>query len=380
MDFALSEEQQSLRELASQILSDCVTDESLRSFDRESRVYDEALWQTLADAGLLGLAVPESHGGLGFGMTELALLLEEQGRVLAPVPLHATLVAGAWPIATYGSAAQQEVLERVVAGKAILTAALEEMGNYDLTTPMLSAIRTNSGWVLDGTKMAVPYGMEAERIIVPASCDGEVLVFVVDPNTPGIERIAQRSTSSEPQAQIHFGGVQLGTEALLGAEDQGRVVLQSIIDHCRTGLAALQVGICHDALRRTAAYASERIQFDRPLGSMQAVQQRAADGFIDVEAMRSTLQRAAWLLDNGHEASAEIATAKYWAAMGGHRVSHSAQHLHGGLGADMDYPIHRYFLAAKQVELALGGAQPLLAEIGQAIAAGETEPLSGVSA
>ncbi len=368
MDFALTEDQASLRDLAAQILSDNSNDDSLRAFAKDDRPYDAALWQTLAEAGLLGVAVPEAHGGLGQGMIELGLLLEEQGRTLAPLPLHATLVTGALPIAAFGSAAQQ----------AILTAALEEVGNHDPARPMLRATRSGNGWTLDGVKTAVPYGAEAECILVPATSAKGVIVFLIDPATPGIEIGAQRTTSSEPQAQITFRAAQ--ADDVLGSAAQGADIARWIVDHARAGLAALQVGICAEALRRTAAYSSERIQFDRPLGGMQAVQHRVADGFIDVEAMRSTALRAAWLLDEGIAAPAEIETAKYWAAIGGHRVSHSAQHLHGGIGADMDYPIHRYFLAAKQVELALGGAQPMLAAIGRAIAAGDTQPLAGARA
>ncbi|OJU18973.1 MULTISPECIES: acyl-CoA dehydrogenase family protein [unclassified Sphingomonas] len=378
MDFALTEDQASLRDLAAQILSDNSNDDSLRAFAKDDRPYDAALWQTLAEAGLLGVAVPEAHGGLGQGMIELGLLLEEQGRTLAPLPLHATLVTGALPIAAFGSAAQQAILPRVAAGKAILTAALEEVGNHDPARPMLRATRSGNGWTLDGVKTAVPYGAEAECILVPATSAKGVIVFLIDPATPGIEIGAQRTTSSEPQAQITFRAAQ--ADDVLGSAAQGADIARWIVDHARAGLAALQVGICAEALRRTAAYSSERIQFDRPLGGMQAVQHRVADGFIDVEAMRSTALRAAWLLDEGIAAPAEIETAKYWAAIGGHRVSHSAQHLHGGIGADMDYPIHRYFLAAKQVELALGGAQPMLAAIGRAIAAGDTQPLAGARA
>lgn len=377
MDFALNEDQTSLRDLAAQILSDGSNDDSLKAFARDDRPYDENLWRTLADAGLLGIAVPEAQGGLGFGMTELGLLLEEQGRTLAPLPLHATLVVGALPIAAFGNDAQKAILSRVATGDAVLTGALEEVGNHDPARPMLRATRSGNGWVLDGTKSAVPYGVQATRILVPATSEEGVIVFLIDPATAGVEIAAQLTTSPEPQAEIRFRAAQVSGDDVLGSVAQGGAIARSIVDHGRAGLAALQVGICGEALRRTAAYSSERIQFGRPLGSMQAVQHRAADGFVDVEAMRSTALRAAWLLDEGVESPAEIETAKYWAAIGGHRVSHSAQHLHGGMGADMDYPIHRFFLAAKQVELALGGAQPMLAEIGRAIAAGTTEPLAG---
>lgn len=377
MDFALTDDQASLRDLASQILSDRSTDETLRAFAKDERPFDDALWTTLAEAGLLGIAIPEEQGGLGFGLFELGLLLEAQGATLAPVPLHATLVGGALPIAAFGNAAQQALLAKVAAGEMILTAALEEVGNHDPARPMLRATRSGNGWVLDGGKTAVPYGAQAARIVVPARSDEGVIVFLVDPATPGVEIAAQHGTSAEPQAEIIFHAASVGGDDVLGSVEQGGEIARWIVDRARAGLAALQVGICEEALKRTAAYSSERVQFGKPLGSMQAVQHRAADGFIDVEAMRSTWLRAAWLLDQGIYAPGEVETAKYHAAIGGHRVSHSAQHLHGGIGADTDYPIHRYFLAAKQVELALGGAQPMLAAIGREIAAGTTMKLAG---
>lgn len=377
MDFALTDDQASLRDLAAQILSDRSTDDSLKAFAKDDRPFDDALWATLAEAGLLGIALPEAQGGLGLGLQELGLLLEEQGRTLAPVPLHATLVAGALPIARFGNEAQQALLAKVAAGKMILTAALEETGNHEPTRPMLRATRSGNGWTLDGSKSAVPYGAEAQRIIVPARSDEGVIVLLLDPAMPGVEIAAQQSTSPAPQAEIIFRAAQVSGGDVLGTAEEGAEIVRWIVDRARAGLAALQVGICGEALKRTAAYSSERVQFGKPLGSMQAVQHRAADGFIDVEAMRSTWQRAAWLLDQGVESPGEVETAKYWAAIGGHRVSHSAQHLHGGIGADMDYPIHRYFLAAKQVELALGGAQPMLAAIGRDIAAGTTMKLAG---
>ena len=377
MNFALSEDQTSLRELAAQILSDNSTDESLRAFARDARPYDEALWRTLAETGLLGLAIPQDQGGLGLGLLDLALLIEEQGRTLAPVPLLATLVLGALPIAAFGTPAQQGLLADVAAGKMVLTAALEETGNHDPARPRLRAVATADGWTLDGEKTAVPYAAQAGRIVVPARGDEGVIVFLVDPAAHGVEIIPQQGTSGEPQAALRFAGTRLPHDAVLGTAEDGERIVRWIVERARAALGALQVGICAEALARTAAYSSERIQFDRPLGSMQAVQHRIADGFIDVEAMRSTVLRALWLLDEGIEAPAEIETAKYWAAIGGHRVAHSAQHLHGGIGADRDYPIHRYFLAAKQAELALGGAQPMLAAIGRAIAAGTVAKLAG---
>lgn len=377
MDFKLSEDQQSLMDLAGQILGDGSTDETLRAFAAGNQPFDHALWQTLAQAGLLGLGIDEAYGGTGFGILEIGLLLEQQGRTLAPLPILPTLVLGALPLQRFGSDAQKEAwLPGVVRGEVILTAALEEVGNADPTHPVLRAEAAGNGWRLRGRKVAVPYGREAARVLIPARTDAGVAVFLIAPEAPGVTTIAQRATSGEPQVELQLENVTASGAELIGTADQGAAIARFIVQHGRTGLTAFQVGLTGEALRRTAAYVSERVQFGRPIGSMQGVQQRAADGFIDVEAMRSAYLRAAWLLDQGEANEAEVATAKYWAAIGGHRVTHTAQHLHGGLGADIDYPIHRFFLHAKQVAVALGGATPMLAAIGREIAAGNTRPLT----
>ncbi len=377
MDFKLSEDQESLKDLAVQILGDGSTDETLRAFVASNEPFDLALWQTLAQAGLLGLGIDEAHGGAGFGIVEIGLLLEQQGRTLAPVPILSTLVLGALPLQRFGSQEQKEAwLPGVARGEVILTAALEEVGNADPTNPVLRAETDGNRWRLHGVKVAVPYGREAARILIPSRTDAGVAVFLIDPEAPGVTAVAQRSSSGEPPVELQLDDVVARDAALVGTADQGAEIVRFIVQHGRTGLTAFQVGLTGEALRRTAAYVSQRVQFGRPVGSMQGVQQRAADGFIDFEAMRSAYLRAAWLLDEGEANEAEVATAKYWAAIGGHRVTHTAQHLHGGMGADVDYPIHRFFLRAKQVEVALGGATPMLATIGQEIAAGNTRPLT----
>jgi alkylation response protein AidB-like acyl-CoA dehydrogenase len=133
-------------------------------------------------------------------------------------------------------------------------------------------------------------------------------------------------------------------------------------------LCALQVGVAEEAVRMTAAYTTERKQFDRPLATFQGVALRAADAYIDTEAMRVTMWQAAWRLSAGLDATREVALAKWWAGEGGHRVGHAAQHLHGGMGADVSYPIHRYYLWAKQVDLMLGTTGEHLARLGRLLA------------
>ena len=158
--------------------------------------------------------------------------------------------------------------------------------------------------------------------------------------------------------------------------EQAARALGWTLERARVALAALQLGIVTEALRRAAAYVSERRQFGRPVGSFQAVQHRLADCYIDVEALRSAYLRAVWALDAHLDVPAEVLTARWWAARAGHRVSHAVQHVHGGIGADIEYPVHAFFLAAKQVELCLGGATPVLAALGRALAGGAVRPFT----
>jgi len=375
MDFTLTDDQQALRDLAARILDDATGDEAVRAFADSGRPYDAALWKTLADAGMLGLGLSEEAGGMGLGMLDLGLLLEEQGRTLASLPLTPALLAG-WAIDAHGDATHKRWLSALASGEAILTVAIEEVGGTDPCDPATVAEADGNGWRLDGVKVAVPYGVEAKALLVTARTTDGPALFLVEPGAAGLSIEPQQSTSGEPQAMLRFENVVLPGDAVLGAASDRAAIVAGLVRRAQVALAQRQVGVAAEALRRTAEYSSGRIQFGKPLGSMQAVQQRAADAFIDVEAMRSTALLAAWQIDTGCAQDADVATAKYWAAIGGHRVVHAAQHLHGGMGADVTYPIHRYFLTATAIGEALGGSAPMLAAIGDAVASGQTEPLA----
>lgn len=377
MEFSLDSDQSAIAELARTIFADHCGDDQIRNFGASGQPYDANLWRILAEAGLTGIGIDESLGGTGFGTIETGLLLEQAGVALAPVPLRDTLTA-AQTLASAGTA-HHALVSEAAAGKAILTSACDEIGAaWD--SPALQAQRDGNGWRLTGSKTAVAWGMEARAVLVSARIEGEeeAGLFVLPTDSAGLRREAQRGTDLTPLALLDLQDVHLPGDALLDAGKGHGDLLRWHLGRQRVALCSSQLGIASEALKRTAAYTSERIQFGRPIGSMQAVQQRAADGYIDVEAMRSTTWRAAWLFDQGECNDAEIAAAKYWAAMGGHRVTHSGQHLHGGMGADVTYPIHRFFLAAKAVESALGGAQPMLATLGALIAGGKARSLSAI--
>jgi hypothetical protein len=374
MDFSFSEEQEALRDLARQIFSDHADPERLRRIETSADGVDHALWRSLAGANLLGLALPEVHGGAALGLTEIGILLEEQGRALAPVPLLATIVLGALPVARFGTPEQcTRLLPGVATGETILTAALSEHACFDPTRPRTRAKRQGDGWRLDGEKICVPAGHLAERILVPARTEGDGLgVFLVDPRAPGIALERQHVTNHEAQVRLTLTDAPVPAADVLGASAgspaRGAEIVRFIEARTLVGLCSLQLGVAEEALRRTAEYTSVRKQFGRPIGAFQGVSLRAADAYIDVEAMRSTLWQAVWRLDAGMPAEMEVGVAKWWACRGGQRVVHTAQHLHGGTGADIEYPIHRFFLWSKQLDLSLGGASVQLARLGALLA------------
>jgi alkylation response protein AidB-like acyl-CoA dehydrogenase len=370
MDFAFREEQGSVRELARTILEKEVDATRLRAAEAGPDGVDDALWAQLAKANLLGVALPEGQGGLGFGFLELCSLLEEVGRCLAPVPVLPTLVLGALPIAAFGTDAQRaRWLPEVAAGHALLSAALQDAGSADPAAPATRARPEAGGWRLDGAKREVPCARRAARVLVPASTPEGVAVFLVDPAARGVELDARRRSTGEPLFDLRLDGARLAPEERLGGpERDGAAVVRWLHERALVAMAALQTGVSERALRLTAEYARERVQFGVPIGSFQAVQHRCADGFIDLEALRWCTWRAAWRLAEGLPAAREAAVAKFWAADAGSRIAAAALHLHGGLGSDVDYPIQRYFLWSKQLELGLGGAAPQLAWLGKDMA------------
>jgi 3-oxocholest-4-en-26-oyl-CoA dehydrogenase beta subunit len=371
VDFSLSEEQEATRDLARQILSDRVTHERLKEIEAGGEGFDRDTWAELAKAGLLGIALPEDVGGSGLGFVALCRLLEEVGRTVAPVPVLPTVVLGALPIAQFGTDAQrQRYLPGVVAGDTVLTAALVETGT-DALHPTTTARPDGDGWRVDGVKTLVPAGLVADRILVPAAAgdDGTIVVLIVDPSASGVTRERQDTTSGIPQARLELDGVHVDAGDVLGDAELGAAIVDWIVERANAAMCSIATGVCEQALKMTAEYTKTREQFDRPIATFQAVGQRAADAYIDTEAVRLTALQAAWRLEEGLPAAAEVAVAKFWAADGGQRVVHAAQHLHGGIGVDRDYPLHRYFLWAKELELTLGGATPQLLKLGGILAA-----------
>jgi alkylation response protein AidB-like acyl-CoA dehydrogenase len=360
MDFAFSDDQVALQALAHEILSEQVSHEHLVSLEAANpgAVYDTQLWKQLAASGLTGIAVPEEHGGAGLGFLDLAVIFDEVGRAVAPVPAVATL-ATAYVLAKSAPDAVTSLLAGVASGDTVLTTAFGDV--HDLT-----ARKDGDSYVLDGEKHFVPYGAQADVVVVPAVCDGETILALVPKGTAGVAVTEQHTTNHEPQAVLAFSGVKLDASQVIA---DGGEIYADLVRHHTAALAMVAAGVVAEALVMTAKYTSEREQFDKKIASFQAVGQRAADAFIDSQLIRLTAIQAVWRLSEGWPADEEIAIAKYWAGDGGMRVVHACQHLHGGLGVDLDYPLHRYFIWCKQIEHELGTPTRQLLSLGAMLAA-----------
>jgi alkylation response protein AidB-like acyl-CoA dehydrogenase len=366
MDFAISEAQRELGGLTRQILTDQVTPTRLRAVEDTGVHFDRELWRALADAGVLAACLPDTVGGGGLDLLEQCSILIELGRAVAPVPYLESVALAAAAVSYFGTDAQRSTWAAPAStGELLLTVALTEDLVDSPEAPVTRAERTSSGWVINGAKAVVPSGTVADAFLIPASADGAGAVFIVRADDAGLSIEGQRLVDGDTAASLDLSSVEIGPERHLGGPD----LLHWLVARATVGQCALQLGVLERALELTAAYAREREQFGRPIGSFQAVAQRLADAYIDVEAVRLTLWEAAWRVSEGLPSTAEIATAKFWASDAGHRVAHTAVHIHGGTGIDVDAPLHRYFVAAKRSEFTLGSATAQLRQLGAELAA-----------
>lgn len=372
MDFSFSDEYAELTGLTREILADLATPGRLTEVEATGDRFDRPLWTKLAEAGVLSAALPVEVGGSGLGLIEQCGVLTELGRAVAPVPYLPSIVVAAAAIAEFGTDAQRERWARpAAAGELVATAALtEEVGDDPAAlATMAERASASARWHLHGTKVTVPAGPVANLFLVPAQTADGPGVFLVTPQDFGVTVRRQEIVDGDSEAVLELDQVALDDDRLLGGPGAGAHLVDWLGARNTVGLCALQLGVSDAALQMTARYATGRVQFDRPIATFQAVGQRLADCYIDVEAIRLTLWQSAWRLSKNLPSHNEIATAKYWAADGGHRVAHAAVHIHGGLGIDVDYPLHRYFVAAKRNEFSLGGATTQLRRIGVALAA-----------
>ncbi|WP_449348741.1 acyl-CoA dehydrogenase family protein [Streptomyces shaanxiensis] len=376
MDFTFSEEQQAAAEAARGVFADVAPDAVPSPALTTSAVADEfdrALWSRLADADLLSLLAAEEYGGAGLDAVALCLVLRESAKVLARVPLLENSAALAAVQAYGGQELKAELLERAGRGEIVLTVAASGRTGHD---PAELAVTARQGegedadWVLDGVPTAVPWVYDADFVVVPAHTAADRTVLALVPRAhDGVALGEQFSTSGERLGELRLDSVRIGARDVIDVEG----AWEWLRDLLTTGTCALALGLGERVLRMSSEYTSKREQFGFPVATFQAVAVQAADRYIDLRAMEVTLWQAAWRLSSGARGAlpvaGDVAVAKIWASEGVRRVVQTAQHLHGGFGADVDYPLHRYHAWAKHLELSLGPAAAHEEALGDLLAA-----------
>jgi len=363
MNLALSEEQEMLKKMARDFLTDKFPKMVVKEIEQGDPGYSPELWQEMAGLGWMGLAFPEKYGGSGMSFLDLAILLEEMGRACLPGPYFSTVVLGGLTIADIGSEEQKkQYLPQIASGDMLFTLALTEpSASYDADIET-RATADNDGYVIKGTKLFVPDAHIADYMLVVARTDekakGEkgLTIFIVDGKSPGISYSVLKTIANDKLCEVVFDGVKVARENTLGELNQGWDEVQKIIQRAAVAKCCEMVGCIQQALDMTVSYAKERKQYDRPIGSFQVIQHYCADMATDVDGTRLSTYQAAWMLSEGLPCTREIAIAKAWAGEACQRVMALAHQIHGAIGVTIDHDLQYYTRRAKAAEVSFGDA------------------------
>jgi len=363
MNLALSEEQEMLKKMAHDFLTDKLPKTVVKEIEQSELGYSPELWKEMAGLGWMGLALPEKYGGSGMSFLDLAVLLEEMGRACLPGPYFSTVVLGGLTIADIGSEGQkQEYLPKLASGEIILTLALTEpSARYD-TAIETTATANKDGYVLNGTKLFVPDAHIADYMLVVARTDKRakaeegITIFIVDGKSPGISYSVLKTIANDKLCEVVFDQVKVPKENILGELNLGWNEVQRIVQRAAVAKCCEMVGCIQQALDMTVNYAKERKQYDRPIGSFQIIQHYCADMATDVDGTRLSTYQAAWMMSEGLPGTKEIAIAKAWAGEACQRVMALAHQIHGAIGVTIDHDLQYYTRRAKAAEVSFGDA------------------------
>ena len=364
MNFVLSEEQEMLRKMARDFLTDKCPKTLVKEMEEDEKGYSTALWQEMAGLGWMGLVLPESYGGGGMSFLDLAVLLEEMGRACLPGPFFSTVVLGGLPILDAGSEEQKgEYIPKIASGGAIFTLALTEANaQYDAASIAVKATADNNDYIINGTKLFVPDAHIADYLLCVARTNEQakpedgITIFIVDVKSPGVSYAVLKTIASDKLCEVVFDQVRVPRESILGQLDQGWSVVRKVIERAAVAKCCEMVGNIQQVLEMTVDYAKERKQFDRPIGSFQVIQHYCANMATDVDGSRFSAYQAAWMLSEGLPCTKEVAIAKAWQSEACGRVISLAHQIHGAIGVTMDHDLQFYTRRAKAAEVTFGDA------------------------
>ncbi len=364
MDFDLSREQRLLKRSAREFLKKECPPSLMRELKDDPRGYPAKMWHRMADLGWTGVMIPEKYGGTGGSFLDLCILQETMGEVCCPGPFFSTIVLGAAAARMAGTEAQKEfILPRIADGDIILALAVTEPGSwYDTENIRLAADRNQEDYILDGTKIFVSNAYLADYIICAARTESSeqpaegLTLFLIDTRIPGVECRLMQTLAYDRQCEVVFDRVRVPRDNVLGEVNRAGVLMESLRQMAVVAKCAELVGCIQTAFDMTVAYAGQRKQFGRPIGSFQAVQHHCANMAVDVDGSRFLTYQAAWKISQGLAAGQAAAMAKAWTSAAARRVTSLAHQIHGAISFTEEYDVHLYYRRAKAGEVAWGDA------------------------
>ena len=364
MDYEYSEEQLILKKVARDFLEKECPSSLVREMEEDEKGYSPELWRKMAELGWMGIVFPEEYEGMGGDFLDLAILLEEMGRVLLPAPFLSTVVCGGLPILDIGSEVQKrEFLPKIANGEMTLAFALTEpSASYHPSGVALRAMADGEDYILYGMKLFVPYAHIADYLLcVTRTSEGEndedgITLFLVDGKSPGLSYTLLKTIGSDKQCEVDFQGVRVPGKNILGEVDRGWSAIKRLLDQAAIAECAIMVGGGQQVLDISVSYSKERVQFRQPIGSFQVIQHKCADMSLDLEGARYITYLAAYKLSNGYPYSVEASVAKAWVSDAYRRICANGQQVHGGAGLITEHDMQLYFRRAKVAEFAFGDA------------------------
>ncbi|MBW1641538.1 MAG: acyl-CoA/acyl-ACP dehydrogenase [Deltaproteobacteria bacterium] len=373
MDLEFTKEQKILKSSARDFLKKECPSSVMREMKEDEKGYPEALWAKMADLGWLGVMVPEAYDGIGGNFMDLAIILEAMGEACCPGPFFSTVVLGGLAILDAGSEEQKKLLlPKLANGDLILTLALSEPGAwYGTSVINVQAVADKDEYVINGTKLFVENAHIADYILCAArtdkggSPDEGITLFLVDGKSKGITCTVLDTLAYDKQCEVVFDNVRVPADNIIGENGKAFSVLENLQEKAAVGKCAEMVGCIQTAFDMTVAYAKDRKQFGRPIGSFQAIQHHCANMVIDVDGARFITYQAAWKIAEGLPVSMEASMAKAWTSDASRRVTFLGHQIHGAISFCEEHDMHLYYRKAKAAEVAFGDGDYHLEKVAQ---------------
>ena len=364
MDFDFSKDQDMIRKSVREFLEKECPKDKVRELKDDKKGYDPKVWSKMAELGFLSLVIPEKYDGMGGEYLEAIIFMEEAGRNLLPSPYFSTVALCALPIIQFGTDGQKEdFLPKIADGQIWSLAVTEASGGYEASDIELAAIKEDEQYVLTGTKMFAPYADVAEKLLVVARTgitenpEEGITVFAVDSGAAGITIDVIPTTARDKRCEVKFDNVSVTADNILGEFDRGWIVVEYILQYATVLKCAEMSGGAQAVLDITNKYARERIQFDKPIGSFQAIQHMLANMLIWTEGLKYLVYEAAWRINAGIPSKELISMAKVKANTVYQKVCVDGIYIHGAIGFTEEMDVGLYHLRTKAMEFDLGGSE-----------------------